>query len=48
MWDQMIQAEIDYRREHLTRGRPVKRRRTKRSMPFLPGGTREERTGRAR
>lgn len=27
MWDRMIQAEIDYRAERATRGRPVRRRR---------------------
>lgn len=27
MWDRMIQAEIDYRFERATRGRPVRRRR---------------------
>ena len=35
MWDRMIQAEVDYRRERLTRGRPVKRRSAQRfRLPF--------------
>jgi hypothetical protein len=50
MWDHVIQAEVDYRREQLMRGRPVRRRRSRRTLPFLPGGpaegTREDRTRR--
>ncbi|MFB9311543.1 hypothetical protein [Nocardioides plantarum] len=48
MWDQLIQAQGDYR-QRATRGRPVRRRRSRRTMPFLPGGAAEgTREGRAR
>ncbi|WP_167736574.1 hypothetical protein [Nocardioides sp. 1609] len=47
MFDRMtIQAEVDYRRERLSKGRPVKRRRNadRTRVPFV--GAREEINGR--
>lgn len=36
MFDRMtVQAEVDYRRERLQRGKPVKRRRERTRIPFV-------------
>ena len=47
MYDRMIQAETDHRRERLTRGTPVKRRSgTRTRFPFFGDSGRSSRRAR--
>ncbi|MDO9457802.1 hypothetical protein [Nocardioides sp.] len=43
MYDRMIQAEVDYRRERLSKGKPVKRRAARSRFPFVGGSERTNR-----